>query len=423
MHIQKDRQLSVFKHNYLFNVLDGSFFGFALGFASFTTVIPLFVSSMTSSALLIGLIPAMHNIGWMLPQLLTAQYISNLRRMKPFVMLLTVQERLPFIGLTITALLLHRIGFKVGLVVTFILLAWQGIGGGLTANAWQNMIGRVIPSENRATFYGFQSAGANLLASIGAVAAGFILEGVRPPYDYAVCFAIAVILMGISYFMIGQTIEYPSEQENSVSGKDSFWQDVRNILRNDKNFDWYLVGRALMQFSLMAIAFYTVYAVNMLGMSKSGAGVMASVLMMTQVIANPILGWLADKLGRRFVLTAGAVCAGLSALVAFWAPDKNWFYLVCVLAGLAGTSNWTIGLAITIEFGSDHNRAAYVGLANTLIAPAALLALIIGGWLADRAGYTSTFLVAAAAGILAALAYHRFLHDPASRLVRNSSAL
>jgi hypothetical protein len=38
-----------FRLNYIVNLLDGGFFGFALGFASLTTVIPLFVSNMTDS--------------------------------------------------------------------------------------------------------------------------------------------------------------------------------------------------------------------------------------------------------------------------------------------------------------------------------------------------------------------------------------
>lgn len=56
MHVHTSRNL---KHNYIFNVLDGAFFGMAIGFASFSTVLPLFFSTMTSSAVLIGLIPAL----------------------------------------------------------------------------------------------------------------------------------------------------------------------------------------------------------------------------------------------------------------------------------------------------------------------------------------------------------------------------
>ena len=62
-----------FKHNFVVNVLDGGFFGFGMGFGSLGTVLPLFISMMTDSAILIGLIPAIHVVGWQLPQLFTAR--------------------------------------------------------------------------------------------------------------------------------------------------------------------------------------------------------------------------------------------------------------------------------------------------------------------------------------------------------------
>ena len=91
------------RHNITVNLLDGSFFGAALGFASFITVIPLFVSELTTSAVLIGLIPAIHSVGWQLPQLLTAPRVSRLNQFRPTVLKLTIHERLPFLGLAVVA--------------------------------------------------------------------------------------------------------------------------------------------------------------------------------------------------------------------------------------------------------------------------------------------------------------------------------
>jgi hypothetical protein len=85
-----------FPFNFFVNVIDGGFFGLALGFASFSTVIPLFVSTLTDSAILIGLIPAIHVVGWQLPQLFTAHRVAQQKRYKPMVMFFTIHERLPF---------------------------------------------------------------------------------------------------------------------------------------------------------------------------------------------------------------------------------------------------------------------------------------------------------------------------------------
>src|SRR5512138_1362438 len=91
------------RHNFIVNLLDGGFFGFAIGIASFVTVIPLFVNTLSSSTILIGLIPAIHAMGWQLPQLLTGHRVSRLARFKPMTLFMTVQERIPFLGLAVIA--------------------------------------------------------------------------------------------------------------------------------------------------------------------------------------------------------------------------------------------------------------------------------------------------------------------------------
>ncbi len=190
------------KHNLTVNLLDGSFFGMALGFASFVTVIPLFVSQMTNSAVLIGLIPAIHSVGWQIPQLLTAQRVGRQVRFKPMVLLMTLHERIPFLGLAVVAFMLPRLGNQLGLILTFSLLIWQGLGGGLAATAWQSMIGKIIPPSWRGTFFGTQSAVANALAAVAAVIAGVMLEKLASPLDFGLLFLLASVSMAISFIFL-----------------------------------------------------------------------------------------------------------------------------------------------------------------------------------------------------------------------------
>jgi MFS family permease len=141
------------RYNVTVNLMDAGFFGVALGFGSFGTILPLFVASMTDSATLIGLVPAIHGAGWLLPQLFTANHTARLRRYKRTILLMTIHERVPFLGFAIVALLLSKIGLQAGLIITFILLTWQGLGGGFTANSWTSMISKIMPPEARGTFF------------------------------------------------------------------------------------------------------------------------------------------------------------------------------------------------------------------------------------------------------------------------------
>jgi MFS family permease len=408
------------KHNIIVNLFDGSFFGFAVGLASYTTVIPLFVATMTNSATLIGLIPAIHNMGWQLPQLLIAKRISKMEKLKPFVLFMTINERLPILALAIIGLLLPVIGSTVGLVATFIVLIWQGLGAGFTANAWQIMMSKVIPGDIRATFFGGQSAGSNLLASIGAVLAGVLLKKITPPWDFASCFFVASAFYVISWFFLKQNREPKKIIEPDSNHLRPLWNDVLHILKTDRHFFNFLLGRFVSQFGMMAFAFYTVFAVKILGMSTITVGIMTSILLITQVVANPLLGKIADEWSRKWVLVLGGVASTASAVLAIVIKNPDLFFLVFVLTGIGGTAFWTIGLTISLEFGNEIQRPTYVGMANTLIAPSAILAPLLGGFLADSFGYPVTFIVSAVFGIISIVTLGLLVHDPVKDFSRRS---
>ena len=404
------------KHNLIVNLTDGGFFGFALGFASFVTIIPLFVSQMTDSAILIGLIPAIHSVGWQLPQLLTADRVARQARFKPMVLQMTIQERLPFLGLAVVAWFLPKLNSQVALILTFGLLIWQGLGGGFTAAAWQSMIGKIIPGDRRGTFYGAQSSAANLLASLSAVLAGFILARLANPEDFTLCFLLAFISMGISWFFLAQTREPASPPKEVTTDSAIFWRRVREILKQDRNFRWFIVARLLSQLAVMGFAFYSVYVVNQKGAGEIQVGLMTGIFLGTQIIANPIMGWLGDHWNHGRIMEIGCIAAALSSVIAWWAPSTIWFYMVFILAGIANVAVWTIALAMILEFGSESDRPAYIGMGNTFVAPMTILAPFLAGWIADSAGYQTAFMATALAAFITMAVLHWLVKDPKNRL-------
>jgi MFS family permease len=400
------------RHNTIVNLLDGAFFGSALGFASFVTVLPLFVSSLTDSALLIGLIPAIHSMGWQLPQLFTANRLSQEKVYRPTVLKATIHERLPFIGLALLAWFSTSLDRRVALALTFMLLVWQGLGGGFAANAWQSMIGKIIPSERRGTFFGLQSAAANLLSSGAAVVAGLILARFVSPKNFSIVFLLAAASMGISFFFLSRTHEPESLQPEPPVPAQMFWSNLGTILQRDGNFRWFLGSRMLSQLAVMAFSFYTVYVVRYHGLSEVEVGVMTGVLLGVQTLANPLVGWIGDRWSQRLALEIGAVAAALSAILAWWAPSPGWFYLVFILAGVANAALWTVTLAMTLKFGREAERPVYIGLSNTLVAPATILAPVLGGLLADRFGYAAAFQASALGGLATVAVLQFFVRDP-----------
>jgi MFS family permease len=382
------------RFNFLVNLGDSSFFGLALGITTFSAVLPLFVSSFTDSAILIGLIPSMHSLGWLLPQLFTAHMVSKQKRFKPFLLTFSIQERLPFLFLALLAFFSNRLNPQLVILFTFILLAWHGLSSGISGNPWQNLLAKVIPGENRATFFGIMNGSSNLFGSVGAFAGGLILEKYLFPSNFAFCFLLTFITMMLSWGCLAMNREPERKLETQEEATTiSQWDLIKQIFKHNRSFVIFLLSRISYQFGMMALAFLTVFSVNEIKVSTITVGALTSILFIVQVASNPVLGWIADHWGRRNAFILGAFSAMLGAICAGIAHQSWLLFPAFFFIGIANSAFWTIGMAYSMEFGSDKEKPTYVGLSNTLVAPAVALSPLLGGWLAEQAGYRLTFCV------------------------------
>lgn len=389
------------KFNFFANLGDSSFFGLSLGITSFSAVLPLFVSSFTDSAILIGLIPSMHSLGWLLPQLFTARIVSKQKRFKPFLLTFSIQERLPFFFLALLAFLSNNLRPQLVILLTFVLLAWHGLSSGISGNPWQNLLAKVIPGENRATFFGIMNGSSNLFGSIGAFMGGLILEECLFPNNFALCFFLTFIAMMISWGCLALNREPERQietQENT--GFISQWDLIKQIFKHNRPFVVFLLSRISYQFGMMALAFLTVFSVNEIKVTTFTVGILTSILFIVQVASNPVLGWIADHWGRRNAFILGSFSALLGAVFAGIAHQPWLLFPAFLFIGIANSAFWTVGMAYSMEFGSDAEKPTYVGLSNTLVAPAVALAPLLGGWLAEQSGYRLTFTVSAIFALL-----------------------
>jgi MFS family permease len=344
--------------------------------------------------------------------LLTAGWVSRAKRIKPLMLWMTIHERIPYLGLAAVAFFSARLQPSTALTITFLLIIWQGIGAGFAANPWQTMITKVMPPELHGTFFGTQSAAFNGLAGLAAIAAGFMLEKLPSPLDFTLCFLATTVFFTFSYFVLAQTREHESPRPEIEEHPAAFWGHSWNILRRDRNFNAFLVVRSISQFAAMGISFYIVYAVKEFGMSEGTAGLMTAILLIAQVAFSPLMGRLGDRWSHRGVMMLGGLGAAASSMLAWLATSVGWFYPVFFLAAIAIVAVWTIPLALTVKFAQEHERPLYIGLSNTVSAPATILAPILGGWIADTAGYHAMFLVSTVSGLLMAAALLFLVKDP-----------
>jgi len=388
-----------YRWNYLVMGLDFGIFVTALSFASIYGVLPLFVHHLTPSNVVLGLIPAVRSAGFLIPPVFVAVYVERLRRKKPFVVSLTVVERLPYLALAaITPLLAPaHPGLLLGLF--FILLAVSTGAGGAGMPGWLDLLARMLPPDWRGRFFGLSSAFGGLLSVAGGVGAAELLHRFDWPANFALCFAATSVLLAISFVFICFSRE-PEQEAPSVpspAGRGGYWRRLPTIIRDDHNFGYYLVAMALLNTAGMATAFYTVDAQHTFGLSDAGAGVYAIVLLASSTAGNVLWGYIGDHLGHKRVVEGGAICTGLAALLAAALHDAPWaivaFGGVFLLIGLGSSGFQLASLTFVIDVAPPEQRPTYIGLATVAQAPFGVIAPPLGGLIADHFGYRAVFLL------------------------------
>ena len=280
---------------------------------------------MTDSAILIGLISAVHVMGFQLPQLLMARSVSRLTRYKPMVDVDDHPRTGAFPGPGADRPLLPAAGPVPAIILTFYHAHLAGIWGRVYCQCLAEYDQQSHPV--RLPGHVFWSAVFRCQPACQPCrdcAPGCSFERQPFPNNFRAVFCDR---LWDADALIRSPSALPANLEHQVifSTRDQppLWHSMRDIVKRDPNFDWFLVARTLVQFGTMAFSFYTVYAASRLMAGAYTVGVLTSVLMITQVVFNPLLGWFADRWSRKGVLEIGAVAIFLSAMIARFAPNRS----------------------------------------------------------------------------------------------------
>ncbi|HEX9115194.1 MAG TPA: MFS transporter [Anaerolineae bacterium] len=401
-----------YRYNFAMNLLDGGFFSLGLAFWSATTVLPLYVSHLSAAPWVISLVAAITQAGWFLPQLLTARRVGGLTRRLPFVLQMTLHERLPVLLLGLSILLWPRLPAPAGLAIFFVLLFWQSSGGGLTAPGWVDLVARVIPLNRRGRLLGFTNLAGSALGALGAILVAYFLRVYDYPRGFAYTFCTGAVAFALSYVFLAFVREPAVENLATQQPRRDFWRSLPAVLRSEPNLRRYLLARVPGIFGVAANGFLAVYAVQRFGLSDQAAGGYTAALMLSGALANPVLGLLGDRLGHKVVMELSLAAQALALAIALLAPAADWFFLVFILQGVQGAGAMIAIVSIAMEFGSPAERPTIVGLANTTQGLFYMIAPPLAGLLAGVAGYRAAFWASLAACGLALLAFRLIVAEP-----------
>jgi MFS family permease len=193
---------------------------------------------------------------------------------------------------------------------------------------------------------------------------------------------------------------------------------LRNIFRLDLTqqtaFVRLIAARFLFLLGIYGTGrFLLFFVADRLGLSANEAAEQAGNLLaglaLITVLASPLTGWLADRLGRLPLMVAGSVLSAASALMLVWAGTAPQILLFGGLMSLGSAAFAGGSWALLADLVPRQEPARFFGLANFSTAGAAAAAGLFGpvvDWvegISPGMGFSVLFILAAASFLASAL--------------------
>ena len=406
MNVDDSYEQEITRHvrwNFIVNTSDLLSVSLARSFIFHLTVLPLYASYLTSSSVLIGLVPAIYEVGFLLPQLLMSRRAESLSVKKPFVVKMSIFERLPFLLIALSIFLRPEAPRWFAYLMLSLNIAVASSAGGLATPAWKGMLGKVIRPRRRALLFSLGSGVGGFLGIGGALLAGYILDTWEYPQSFGLCFLLAFLGQALSWFFLTLNRE-PERKPHVISDSlKVYLKQLPAILQGDRNFTRYLASQVLAILGSMGVSFYIIYGRYIYSISDGFAGSMTMVALFSQSIGIPVLGWFSDRLGHKWLAEMSAVLGIGALLLMLVIPGPLWLFPVFIMANLSVTGRNIAVTCISMEIGGVDRLPTYTALSGTLLGIPTLIAPVLGGWVLDLLGFPLLFtlaLVFALAGLI-----------------------
>ncbi|MHB0875518.1 MAG: MFS transporter [Anaerolineae bacterium] len=409
-----------YRRNFALGVANGAIYAVAEALQDPTLVLSVFISRLTGSVILVGLLMPLCIGGWYLPQLLFSGRVQASPTKMRYYHSSGVARVLANTGLVVVALWVRQPGLLAALV--FLLIAANALSGGLSGLAFTNTVGKVIPSRRRGRFFGLRAFFGGMLVFVGSLLARHLLTeppGLAFPTNYAVIFGIAAAAVLLSFLCFATVREHADEVLPPRVGVREQLRRAAELPRRSPAFRNFLVTRCCLMFVEVAAPFYIIYAHGRFGVPVAMTGTYLVVSAVANIISTYAWSRVSDNSGNRATLRLACVVGGLVPCLALLvlpltglAPGAGTpvavvvFGLLFAFLGASRTGVFIGGTNYLLDVAPADDRPIYIGLSNTLVGVASL-ATAVGGVVVATAGYEPLFLVALALYLAAGIAITR----------------
>ncbi|MEE9617073.1 MAG: MFS transporter [Anaerolineae bacterium] len=392
------------RRSFALGVFNGTAFRFAETLIDPPLILTWFVSQLTSSNLLIGLVAPMGDAGWFLPQIFVSARIQRMQRKMPSYAIAAVIRTVVWLLLA-TAVWLVDDPLTL-LVGFFILYTIARLSAGLGGLTFFDVVAKTIPARRRGSFFAWRQ----LLGGLLGLGGGWIVKTIlyHPalpfPRGHAVLFLLycAVMAPALAAFALireppGPVVAEPVTLREQLRRAGRLW-------RTDRVYRRYIAARLSLVMANIALPFYGIYAKNVLGAPEGMVGIYVVARVGALLLSNLLWGRLSDERGNRLVMRLVSLGSGLVALSALalvgmmglLRPQGAWLpYLALPLFFLDGTmrpAQILSGSNFLLELVPGAERPLYLGLSHTLMGVVVLISGL-GGLVVDFFGFAGLFAV------------------------------
>jgi hypothetical protein len=396
-------------------------------FLDSATVVPLFLSRLTTSNALIGLGSALAEMGWSLPQFLVLPAVARHRRLLWLYRRAAVARGGALVLLTAALFLFPALPPVSALVLFFACYGAYCFGAGTAALPFFEVVSKTVPAGRLAAFFAQRLFWGGLLAGAAGLIVRHILRDPGDPSRWALTFGLGALLVSVAYALFLRIHEPPGEPGRTADTPLGALREGLGWLRQQPEFRRLLGARVTLTVWLTASPFVMLFAVRELGGGGRVAGTFLFARVAGFVLANLLWQRVARRHGTLAVLRAGtlgcSVLAFVAAALAALSPwSLGWLPAGAVVVALetvmfcGGAAHSGILMAfasLLIELAPGGRRRAFVSLMNSFLGAANLLPMF-GGAIVDALDAPVLFALCGLGAILGVRAARR-LAPPGGR--------
>ena len=388
-----------------------------------TLVLIAYLSMITDSPILLGMLLPLRDGAWALPQLWVSCFLPSIPRKIDMYRKLSVVRILSWGSIAVVINFVRQPDLI--LILFFLAYALAALTSGLSGLPFLEIVGKTIPAERRGEFFAWRFGLGGLMGIGASVLVRYLIDPHGPlptPQNYGVLAALYFVAASASLLFFNQVNEPPDE---TVGTRTAFFAQLRRAvayLKQDISYRRVITMQSMMTVAGSATPFFAVFVQQSLGGSKAMVGVYLGVITVTNLLGNILFGRMSRRLGNRQVMI-WATMIGLSmsllvTLLAVFGRDLGVagraadlaLVPVFILSGLRGTGIGVSANSLLLDLTPVGERSLYLGFYNTFFG-LVMLATFTSGLVLSLIGFAGLAALTLAAHLLALLAAQR-IHSP-----------